>query len=125
MPQGPEAFIRIFDFSGAWILDGSFGNRGRTHTPISRHRGERSVAAELGREGGLPLRRVLEDEPGLHWSRGREEHAKIAHRIDPRLAESSILSYCLRRYGFGSATRDMAVRSASTTPAPVLATDST
>lgn len=34
----------------------------------------------------------------LHWSLLREEHAKIAHRIDPRLNDDSIFGYALRTY---------------------------
>jgi len=34
----------------------------------------------------------------LHWSRAREEHAKIADRIDPRLNDDSIFGYALRTY---------------------------
>jgi beta-carotene hydroxylase len=41
---------------------------------------------------------VHHERPGLHWSRLRAEHARIANRIDPRLEESTILSYCFRVY---------------------------
>ncbi|HLK39688.1 MAG TPA: fatty acid desaturase [Polyangiaceae bacterium] len=41
---------------------------------------------------------VHHDHPGLHWSKLRAEHARVAHRIAPRLNESSILGYCWRAY---------------------------
>lgn len=37
----------------------------------------------------------------LHWSRAREEHAKIAHLIDPRLNEQSIFGYAWSAYVMG------------------------
>lgn len=36
--------------------------------------------------------------PGLHWSRLRAEHTKIAHRIEPRLNASSIFDYAFETY---------------------------
>jgi beta-carotene hydroxylase len=41
---------------------------------------------------------IHHQRPGLHWSRLRVEHARIAHRVDPRLQERTIVSYCLRVY---------------------------
>ncbi|MBV9949074.1 MAG: fatty acid desaturase [Myxococcales bacterium] len=46
---------------------------------------------------------VHHERPGLHWSRLREEHAKIVHLVDPRLIEGSILGYCLKAYVLGRA----------------------
>jgi fatty acid desaturase len=36
--------------------------------------------------------------PGLHWSRLAREHARVAHHIDPRLSEQSIVGYAWRTY---------------------------
>jgi beta-carotene hydroxylase len=41
---------------------------------------------------------VHHQRPGLHWSRLPAEHARVAHRIDPRLNESSIFAYCFKTY---------------------------
>jgi len=41
---------------------------------------------------------VHHEKPGLHWSRTRAEHARVAHLIDPRVCEQSIFSYCFRTY---------------------------
>jgi beta-carotene hydroxylase len=41
---------------------------------------------------------VHHERPGLHWSRLRAAHARIAGRIDPQLEERTIPSYCLRVY---------------------------
>jgi beta-carotene hydroxylase len=36
--------------------------------------------------------------PGLHWSRLRAAHARMAPLIDPRLVEGSIVGYCSKAY---------------------------
>jgi fatty acid desaturase len=38
------------------------------------------------------------ENPGLHWSRLPEAHAKIADQIDPRLLERSVWWYWFRQY---------------------------
>ncbi|MFW6051618.1 MAG: fatty acid desaturase family protein [Myxococcota bacterium] len=45
---------------------------------------------------------VHHNQPGLHWSRLPEAHAKIAHRIDPRLNEPSFWWLVIRTYVLGS-----------------------
>jgi fatty acid desaturase len=45
---------------------------------------------------------IHHEKPGLHWSRARAEHEKIAHLIDPRLNERSIHGYCLKTYVLGA-----------------------
>lgn len=47
---------------------------------------------------------VHHQRPGLHWSRLREEHQKIAHNIDPRLEETSIFAYAWKAYITGSSS---------------------
>ncbi len=39
--------------------------------------------------------------PSIHWSRLREKHEKLAHKIDPRLNESNFAWYLLRVYFLG------------------------
>ncbi len=39
--------------------------------------------------------------PGIHWSRLREKHDAIAHKIDPRLNENNFAWYLLRVYILG------------------------
>jgi len=41
---------------------------------------------------------VHHEHPGTHWSRYRALHAERAHRIDPRLNQSSIFAYCFASY---------------------------
>jgi fatty acid desaturase len=41
---------------------------------------------------------VHHERPGLHWSRTRQAHARIAHLLDPRLQESSIFAYAFKTY---------------------------
>ena len=41
---------------------------------------------------------VHHEKPGLHWSRARAEHGRIAELIDPRFCEGSIFSYCFKTY---------------------------
>jgi fatty acid desaturase len=38
------------------------------------------------------------EQPGLHWSRLRARHRELEGRIEPRLNESTVLGYCVRRY---------------------------
>jgi beta-carotene hydroxylase len=44
---------------------------------------------------------VHHERPGLHWSRLRAEHARIAHHVDPRLEEGSIFGYAWHKYALG------------------------
>lgn len=44
---------------------------------------------------------VHHEKAALHWSRAREEHEKIAWRMDPRVNEQSIFGYALREYVLG------------------------
>ena len=39
--------------------------------------------------------------PGVHWSKLREKHDKIAHKIDPRLNEENFAWYLFRVYILG------------------------
>jgi fatty acid desaturase len=48
---------------------------------------------------------VHHERPGLHWSKARAEHEKIAHHIDPRLNESSIFDYAWKAYVVASLRR--------------------
>ena len=41
---------------------------------------------------------VHHERPGLHWSRTRQAHARIAHLLDKQLQESSIFSYAFKTY---------------------------
>jgi beta-carotene hydroxylase len=41
---------------------------------------------------------VHHEQAGLHWSKTRQAHARIAHRLDPRLQESSIFAYVFKAY---------------------------
>jgi len=47
------------------------------------------------------LHTVHHNSPGTHWSKLREKHNKIAHKIDPRLNEENILTYLFRTYILG------------------------
>jgi fatty acid desaturase len=42
------------------------------------------------------------ENPGLHWSKLPEAHARIAHLIDARLRTRSLVAFCLRAYLFGA-----------------------
>lgn len=44
---------------------------------------------------------VHHERANRHWSQLREEHAKIAHLIDPRLNEDSIFGYAFKTYVLG------------------------
>ncbi len=44
---------------------------------------------------------IHHEKPGLHWSKLAEEHAKIAHHIDPSLNERSFWWYMIRVYILG------------------------
>lgn len=44
---------------------------------------------------------VHHDAPGVHWSRYRALHEARQVRIDPRLNEHSVFSYCLKNYVLG------------------------
>jgi fatty acid desaturase len=44
---------------------------------------------------------VHHERPGLHWSELRAAHARIAHLLDPRLQEQTILRYCFKVYVLG------------------------
>jgi fatty acid desaturase len=41
---------------------------------------------------------VHHERPGLHWSRLRTEHAKIAHHLEPRCVSPSIFHYAVETY---------------------------
>ena len=41
---------------------------------------------------------VHHDRPNMHWSEARAAHEAVVANIDPRLQESSILSYCVKTY---------------------------
>lgn len=41
------------------------------------------------------------DRPGLHWSRLRAEHAKIAHLVSPECTSPSIFHFVVERYVLG------------------------
>jgi len=47
------------------------------------------------------LHTVHHDHPGLHWSKARAAHAKIADKIDPRLNEPSFWWFMIRVYVLG------------------------
>ena len=47
------------------------------------------------------LHTVHHNSPGTHWSKLREKHEKIVHKIDPRLNEENILLYLFRTYILG------------------------
>ena len=51
---------------------------------------------------------VHHEQPGLHWSELRRAHARIAHRLDPRLQERSILGYGFKVYVLGRLSRRFA-----------------
>jgi fatty acid desaturase len=51
---------------------------------------------------------IHHERPGLHWSRLRAEHRKIAGLVDPRLNEGSIFGYCLKVYGLARLFRRFA-----------------
>jgi beta-carotene hydroxylase len=57
---------------------------------------------------------VHHDRANLHWTRARAAHEAIAHKIDPRLNESSIPDYCWKTYVLGRRPR----------PAPLASGDS-
>ncbi|HEX4447312.1 MAG TPA: fatty acid desaturase [Polyangiaceae bacterium] len=44
---------------------------------------------------------VHHERPGLHWSELRRAHAQVAHLLDPRLQERTILRYCFKAYVLG------------------------
>jgi fatty acid desaturase len=46
---------------------------------------------------------VHHDRPGEHWSRYAELHRARGGSLDPRLNESTIVSYCVKRYLLGRA----------------------
>lgn len=47
------------------------------------------------------LHTVHHISPGVHWSKLREKHDKIAHKIDPRLNEDNFAWYLFRVYILG------------------------
>jgi beta-carotene hydroxylase len=44
---------------------------------------------------------IHHEKPGLHWSLVPQEHAKIAHQVDPALFERSFWWYMIRVYLLG------------------------
>ena len=44
---------------------------------------------------------VHHQRANLHWSEARAAHDAVAHRIDPRLCENDIASYCWKTYVLG------------------------
>ncbi len=73
--------------------------------PASRYNHSRNFTGRLGNWLFLNngYHTVHHRNPGLHWSRLAEEHARIRHEIDPRLDERSILGFLLRHYIFAPA----------------------
>jgi len=57
------------------------------------------------------LHTVHHENPGQHWSKAPEAHAKIAHRIDPRLNEQSFWWMLVRVYILGLFSADVRGRS--------------
>ena len=47
------------------------------------------------------LHTVHHNSPGTHWSKNREKHVKIEHKIDPRLNEENFFWYLFRVYILG------------------------
>jgi fatty acid desaturase len=45
---------------------------------------------------------VHHDKAGMHWSKAKEAHEAIAHRIDPALLEKSFWGYIFRNYFLGA-----------------------
>ena len=45
---------------------------------------------------------VHHDKAGMHWSKAKEAHEAIAHRIDPALLETSFWGYIFRNYFLGA-----------------------
>jgi beta-carotene hydroxylase len=71
--------------------------------PWSKHNHSRNFVSPLNNffvfNGGFHT--VHHEHPGVHWSKYPALHAAIAHEIDPRLNEASILGYSFKAYVLG------------------------
>ena len=61
---------------------------------------------------------VHHEEPGLHWSRLPQAHARLASRIDPRLNEASLCWFAMRQYLLAPVFPALGTRQLGPAPGP-------
>jgi beta-carotene hydroxylase len=72
--------------------------------PWSSHDHSRSFVGSLGNwlVFNAGFHTAHHENPGLHWSKLPEAHARIAEQIHPDLKERSLLAFCVRAYLIGA-----------------------